>query len=291
MGTVRLTAGAWALAAFLAAGPVAAVPLWEVEGAAGGRVLLLGSVHFLRPGDYPLPEPVDAALAEADRIYLEIDLDDPAATSPATLTALAIDPDGRRLPELLGEREYATASRQARAVGLDLAPLAAFEPWYAALAVTQLRLAQLGFAGDQGVEQYVVREAAAAGIEIRGLETLADQLAALDGLSPAAQKRFLAATLEEAASLDDEAIGGIISAWRDSDTDALEDRMLADLESQPEVYRRVVVLRNEHFLKQVRSLLRGRETVLVVVGTLHLIGDDGLVAGLRAAGFTPRAID
>jgi uncharacterized protein YbaP (TraB family) len=246
-------------------------------------------VHFLRPGDYPLPPALDRVLAAADVVYLELDLDDPAAADPAVLTRLAIDPDGRQLPELIGSADWQAARRKAAALDLDIATLAPFEPWYAALAITQLRLAQLGFAGDQGVEGYVVRAAAASGTEIRGLETLAGQLAALDGLSPAAQRRFLATTLDEAATLGDE-IDAIIAAWRRGDTATLEATLLADLAAEPEVYRRVVVARNDRFLAQVRRLAASGDDVLVVVGTLHLVGADGLLARLEAAGLRPRPV-
>jgi uncharacterized protein YbaP (TraB family) len=135
----------------------------------------------------------------------------------------------------------------------------------------------------------VVRAAAASGTEIRGLETLAGQLAALDGLSPAAQRRFLATTLDEAATLGDE-IDAIIAAWRRGDTATLEATLLADLAAEPEVYRRVVVARNDRFLAQVRRLAASGDDVLVVVGTLHLVGADGLLARLEAAGLRPRPV-
>lgn len=279
-----------ALAALVALLPAAApaLPLWELDGG-DGRVWLLGSVHFLRPADYPLPPALDRVLAAADVVYLELDLDDPAAADPAVLTRLAIDPDGRQLPELIGRADWEAARRKAAALDLDIATLAPFEPWYAALAITQLRLAQLGFAGDQGVEGYVVRAAGESGTEVRGLETLAEQLAALDGLSASAQRRFLATTLDEAATLGDE-IDGIVAAWRRGDTAALEETLLADLAAEPEVYRRVVVARNDRFLAQVRRLAASGDDVLVVVGTLHLVGEDGLLARLEAAGLRPRPV-
>ena len=42
------------LAYLAGSGQLASAPLWELEGTRN-RVRLLGSIHFLRPGDYPLP--------------------------------------------------------------------------------------------------------------------------------------------------------------------------------------------------------------------------------------------
>ena len=102
------------------------------------------------------------------------------------------------MQELLGPQAWRAASAEAGKLGLDLSSLAPFEPWYAALAVTQLRLAQLGFDQSLGIEAKLSTEARKQGKEIRGLETLESQLGTLDNLSSEAQRNFLQTTLEEA---------------------------------------------------------------------------------------------
>ena len=100
-----------------------------------------------------------------------------------------------------GPGAWQAASAEARKLGLDLAPMAPFEPWYAAVVVTQLRLAQLGFDPSLGVESRMAADAQRRGKEIRGLETLESQLGALDSLSADAQREFLQSTLEEAGEV------------------------------------------------------------------------------------------
>ena len=108
--------------------------------------MVLGSIHLLRAGDYPLAPAITAAFDEADVVLMEIDMDDldPVANAQ-TVAALAQDSKGRQLPELLGPTAWRAATAEARKLSLDLAPMAPYEPWYAAIVVTQLRLAQLGF--------------------------------------------------------------------------------------------------------------------------------------------------
>ena len=176
------------IAALFTVGSALALPLWEITGTRN-HVLLLGSIHTLRPTDYPLDPAITAALDAADVVYMELDMDDldPAASAD-TITALARDPRGRQLPELLGPAAWKRAQAQGREIGLDLATLAPFEPWYAAVVITQLRLDQLGFDQSRGVESHIVASAAKSGKEIRGLETLEGQLKTLDALSPGAQR-------------------------------------------------------------------------------------------------------
>jgi uncharacterized protein YbaP (TraB family) len=274
--------------ACLVAGQALALPLWEIRGP-GARVWLLGSVHFLKASDHPLPQNLDRTLAAADAVYLELDLDGIDTDAAATLATLATDPRGRDLATLLGRSAWRKATREAQALGIDLAALQPYEPWYAALAITQLRLAQLGFDGQHGVEAYVAAGAVAAGKEIHGLETMAGQLASLDGLPLPVQRRFLAATLDEAAGMDD-GIDALIGAWRRGDEAFLARELLAGVAAEPEVYRRVVVDRNLRFLAAIRELARGPGDSLVVVGVLHLVGDDGIIAALAAEGYAPRLV-
>jgi uncharacterized protein YbaP (TraB family) len=284
-----VTRAALALLACLLALPSAALPLWQLQGR-GGRVWLLGSVHSLRPADHPLPAAIDTAVAAAQVIYLELDLDDPAVDPAATAAELATDPRGRDLRKLLGRSAWRDARRRAAALGINLETLRPYEPWYAALAISRLRLLQLGFDGEHGVESHVVQAAGAAGKEIRGLETLAGQLAALDGLPLRVQRRFLAATLTEAAGMDDR-IADLVSAWQAGDNDALAGSLLEGAILEREVYQRVIVDRNRRFLATIRSLADEGPDSLVVVGALHLVGDDGVVAALQAEGYMLRPVD
>jgi len=265
-----------------------ALPLWEVQGRAN-RVAILGSIHFLRPGEQELAPAILRAYEEADFILMELDLDDlDAVSAQATTKQLGMDPNGRTLDQLLGERAYTLAQSRARDLGLDLDALRPFEPWIAAIMVTQLQLDRLGFDAQSGVEQRLLRLAARDHKEIRGLETLEAQLTIMDRLSPRAQREFLLESLDEAADME-ERIEVIVSAWEAGDTATLEREFLGELRGQRELYERLVVERNRAWAQQLAPLLeRERRDVLVVVGTLHLVGPDSLLGMLGHAGFTPR---
>ena len=87
------------------------------------------------------------------------------------------------------------------------------EPWLAALTVTQVQLTQLGFNAESGVEQQLLGLARRDHKEVRGLETLEQQLGAMDALPPATQRAFLMQTLDDASTMKDE-IDDIVTAWK-----------------------------------------------------------------------------
>ena len=273
----------------LASAQADALPMWTVHGASN-EVHILGSIHYLKPGRDRLPPAMISAYEQADILVMEIDMDDvdPLATQ-ATLQRLGVDPGGRTLDILLGQGDYRTASASAKAIGLDLELLRAFEPWLATLMISQLQLAQLGFDADSGVEQQLVALARRDSKEIRGLETLEEQLAAIDSLPAATQRQFLLKTLEEAATLEEQ-VDQIVAAWKRGDARVLQEEFLDGLKEQPDLYRRIVVERNRNWTRQMEPLLRDRRDYLVVVGTLHLVGPDSLIGMLERAGHDPRQV-
>lgn len=260
-----------------------ALPLWELEGTRN-RIQLLGSIHVLRAEDYPLPRAMIDAYRQADIIVMELVLD---TIDPADLLRvqqeLAIDPRGRSLSDLIGAGAYRRARGQASAIGIDLELMQPFEPWFAALQITQLRLLQLGFDGSYGVDMTMTRNARADGKTIIGLETLDEQLGALDSLSATAQKRFFRLTLEEAGSIDDD-LEEIVTAWKRGDTNALENLLLEGLSEQPDVYEKLLVQRNRRWTNTIIGMTDDSQDYLIIVGTLHLIGADSVQNMLGAAG-------
>lgn len=277
------------LTALLAGGAGAALPLWEIEGTAN-RIQLLGSVHFLRAGDYPLPTAIETAYRQADVIVMELDLN---AIGPADLQRvqqkLAVDPGGRSLRDIVGATTWREATGLARSIDIDLAMLQPFEPWFAALQITQLRLLQLGYDGSFGVDLQISRQALADGKPIRGLETLDEQLGALDALTTGAQQRFFVQTLEDATEIEGE-LARIVTAWRNGDTATLNTLLLEGLADQPEVYNRILVQRNRRWTQAIIDMIDDSRDYLVIVGTLHLIGDDSVQRMLDEAGIRTRQL-
>ena len=268
---------------------VQALPLWELQGSSN-TIRILGSIHFLRAEDYPLPQAIGKAYQLADVVIMELDLDDLNPLEvPLLVQRLALDPKGRDLEKLLGRRDFEAARKGVTAMQIDMAGLKAYEPWYAALQITQLRLVQLGFDPSYGIESKIVGLAAQDGKEIRGLETIEQQLGTLDALPPAAQRDFLMQTIDEAAEIGAD-LDGILTAWRRGDVATLEKDLLAGLAEQPELYDRILVQRNRHWAKEIGQITHDRQNYLIVVGTLHLVGKDSLLAMLQAQGYPSRQI-
>jgi hypothetical protein len=58
-----------------------------------------------------------------------------------------------------------------------------------------------------------------------------------------------------------------------------------EFEEFPDLYRTIVTDRNLHWIDRIEELLAGQRDAMVVVGALHLVGEQGLVALLRQKGY------
>ena len=259
------------------------VTMWMAEGTSN-RVYLLGSVHLLREQDHPLPRVIDEAYDDAETLYMELDMDDlDPLLMQATINRLGMLEEGTSLRDVMGDELYAEAMAVAVELEIPLEMLERTEPWFAAITVEQLALARIGFNPSYGVEMHLLRKASRDGKTILGFESVEQQLAYLDGLSLDAQLALLMQTLTESAAIR-EVMDDLILAWRSGDIGYLEQTLLDDVSGYPELYDTIVANRNRLWVDTIDELLEQGEDYLVVVGALHLVGEDGVPQLLRQRG-------
>jgi uncharacterized protein YbaP (TraB family) len=259
------------------------VTMWMAEGTSN-RVYLLGSVHLLRAQDHPLPQIIDEVYEEAETLYMELDMDDlDPLLMQSTINRLGMLDEETSLRDVMGDDLYAEATAMAAELELPLEMLERTEPWLAAITVEQLALSRIGFNPSYGVEMHLLKKASGDGKEILGFESVEQQLAYLDGLSLDAQRDLLMQTLTESAAIEN-LMDDLILAWRSGDIDYLERTLLKDVSGYPELYDTIVANRNRLWVDTIDVLLEQREDYLVVVGALHLVGDDGVPQLLEQRG-------
>ena len=256
--------------------------LWSLQGKTN-TVYLLGSVHFLSPSEQ-LPQAMNAAYQDAEALLMEIDMDDldPLETQRITLE-LGTLPAGQSLEQEVGPEAYAKLSGQARELGLDPALLNRFRPWLAALTLVQLHLVKMGLDPNAGVEHRLSERAIRDGKEIRGLESLEQQLGMLAGMPRKQQREFLMYSIEDNERAAKE-VDAMIAAWRNGNVDSLAALLAEGFDKYPEIYRPLTVNRNQQWVPQLEGLLDDKEDYLVVVGALHLVGKDSVIDLLERKG-------
>jgi uncharacterized protein YbaP (TraB family) len=257
--------------------------LWKVRGKSN-TVYLLGSVHFLNP-DEQLPGVIDTAYKDAEKIVMEIDMDDlDPVEAQQIVIQLGMLPADQTLDKILGEPVYSKLSAQATKLGLDPSMLVHLRPWFAGMTLAQLNLRAVGLDPESGVEKRLTAQAVKDHKPIEGLETLQEQLGLLAGLPPQQEKELVTYMLEDSEHVAEE-VDELLSAWRDGDAAGLEKLLTKDLHEHPELIQPLTTDRNRKWMPKIEGLLDDSDDYLVVVGALHLVGKDSVIDLLQRAGY------
>lgn len=254
--------------------------LWEVTGPRGNQAWLFGTIHALsRPVAWRSAK-IDAALAKADRIVLEIDPREDQAEMSREFAALARTPGhpplAQRVPHGLRPRLAALLTK----AGRRESDFAEIETWAAALT-----LARAGDADSaNGVDRAVAK--LAGGRPVIELEGTRGQLRLFDTLPEQEQRELLAAVVTNPQA----AGSSPAEAWRRGDMAAIERETRRGLLADPELRTVLFTQRNRAWVERIAAMLAAGQRPFVAVGGAHMAGPEGLPALLAAKGFTVRRV-
>jgi uncharacterized protein YbaP (TraB family) len=132
----------------------------------------------------------------------------------------------------------------------------------------------------------ISERARADGKPIEGLETVVDQLGIFDSRSVDEQARFLVDAADDVPAMHDD-LARLIDAWRAGDLAGLEREFDKERAESPALYDELLGARNRRWMPKIEALFGQERNYLVLVGTLHFVGRDGLLELLLRAGHKP----
>lgn len=252
---------------------------------ADSTLYLFGTVH-VRPRGAPWGGPeARAALDSAEEIWTEIEISPQAdAQAIGLIASLGMAPSDRPLTSRLTPEERVRLAAIAQRAGVPGAMLDRMQPWLAAVTLSMAPIAEAGLDPQSGVDRAIDALGDAAGKRMRAFETVEQQLRFLANLSEEAQHQMLLDTLEETETGPGE-LRQMLAAWERGDLDTIERLVVADTRrNYPEMYDVLFKQRNAEWTGVLMRELDGAGTDFVAVGAGHLVGDDSVVAMLRARG-------
>ena len=275
---------AWTLLLVPAPAAVAQPALWTVR-APHATLILFGSVHLLPPGLDWEPPALAQALSAADELWFELPID---AATAATAQKLALEkgmaPKGGNLFHGLKARDAERLRAISASVGVPPTMLASMRPWLAEVTLSLAQDSQAGGAASEGVDQQISDRAPVA-IRRRAFETASQQIDFLAAAPLGDQISSLNETIGEISD-DPDIYHRVVNAWLAGDVATLEKEALQPLaKASPRMYRRLITDRNHRWAEVLATRLKGEGAIVVVVGTAHLLGPEGVPALLRDRGF------
>jgi uncharacterized protein YbaP (TraB family) len=263
------------------------VPLaYQLHAPDGRTAFLQGSVHFARESEAELDPRAKRALADADVLVGELDMENLSPMQVASqLYQMGRLPEGQQLSDVLSPETFALLQQRAKETGTPIEPFMGMKPWVLAMSFMAASLVKSGFTPEEGVELQVYSSQRPK--ETRGLETIGDQLALFDDMSFGAQDHMLRDALKPT---DENAIQleSMFAAWRCGDAPALESVLTGMQTSDPDLapfYEATIFQRNQRMAKEVQEVIAESQHAFIVVGALHLVGARGIPALLEQAGY------
>lgn len=272
--------------------------LWKIEKAGEKPSYLFGTMHMADPRVTALPATARQAFETADKVVIETtDILD----QPRMLAALMKEPDltmftdSTTLTSLLPPQDVEMVEKALDARGIPAGTVDKMKPWMlsAMIALPVCELARKA-GGAPVLDVKLAEDARAAGKEIDGLESAADQLRAMASLPMAFHIRGLVDTLRLGDRIDD-VNETMIVLYQQGDTGMfwpLFRAVLPDDSGGDEGYaafdEAMVKARNRTMAERALPILR-KGNAFIAVGAMHLPGPDGLVELLRKQGYTVTA--
>ena len=262
--------------------------LWWKATTPRGTLVLLGSIHVAPRDLYPLDPKIEKAFATADRLVLEVDLNQIDETAMAAqVAARAKYPPGDSLVRHVPQTTVRLLERHAPGAALGVETLEQFRPWFVATTILTTKLQTLGYEAEQGLDMHFAAAAhRGPGRPVSALETLDEQLSLFESLPSRFQALMLQQTLEQVEGLEP-MMRRVLGAWRRGDPGPVEAEMLAPLRT-PEyrpILEKLLLERNRRWVGKLVALLDHDVSCFVVVGAAHLIGEGSVVDLLRRRHF------
>lgn len=260
--------------------------LFEVSKGNERPSYVFGTMHVDEPGFKACESKLSGYVAKCTAFSGELNMDDVQPTPELVMQMMMTTTS---LKALYTAEEYAKVkSYLEEKLGPMAGQIEAFKPFWIMATVMQI---DEGMTLDSTAVETVVdarlqEQAKAAGLKIQPLETVSEQMAAIDAISLKEQAQML---LESIDQDEEDLMDSMKSCYAAADLDCMtalynDNRFTSGAEGV------LVVNRNKTMHERLVALIESGESVFCAVGALHLVGEEGLVALLETSGYSVKPV-
>jgi uncharacterized protein YbaP (TraB family) len=195
-----------------------------------------------------------------------------------------VDAD-RPLATWLTEDDSARLAAAAESVGANAALLAPVRPWLAAQIMKMALESRAGVKFEHAAEHVLLRCAEAGNAVVRTEFNPPDGVFAyFSSMSPQAEVEYLRFTLVDVEA-GPQAFIEEARATANGDLRGIQEKTELMRTDYPALHDELAAKRNRAWIPRIESMAVARTRALIVVGSGHLVGDDGVPALLQRVGF------
>jgi uncharacterized protein YbaP (TraB family) len=254
--------------------------LWQVSGKGLKQPsYLFGTFHLMCKNDIHFSNQLTTAVNRADKVYMEIDMDDPATILGGMM--LMTMKDGKTLQQLYSDADYKKIRQYfTDSLKTPLSFIVRMKPFFLeALLYPKMMPCKL----ISGVEEELMKVAKTQKKEIKGLETMEFQASVFDSIPYEEQAKELLQSIDSMAS-NKKSFNTMMQVYKNQQINEIEN-LFSKSESGMENHQDLLLNnRNKNWVVQLKSIMK-TNPVFVAVGAGHLVGKQGLIALLRKEGY------
>lgn len=260
--------------------------LWQVTGNHLKKPsFLFGTFHLLCKEDIHFSDQLIKAIKFSNKIYMEMDMDDPSTMLSGMLYMNM--KDGKKLQDLYTPEEFQRLEKYfSDTLETPITLLQQMKPYFL-IALLYPRMMECS--SPAGIETELLKIAKENSKEIKGLETMQFQASVFDSIPYEWQAKELLKNIDS-FSLYKTEFSTMLDFYKAQQLDSLKS-MIAKSEFGTQKYENLLLIdRNKNWVNQLKEIMKS-ESVFVAVGTGHLVGESGLINLLRKEDYEVKPLE
>lgn len=260
--------------------------LWQVSGNGLQKPsYLYGTFHLMCKDDIHFSNQMIEAIKRSDKLYMEMDMDDPNVMLSGMLYMNM--KDGKKLEDLYSPKDFTRIKNYFNdSLKMPILFFQKAKPFFlSALFYPKM----MNCDSPTGIEQEILVLAKDNKKEIEGLETMKFQASVFDSIPYEWQAKELLKSIDS-FSVNKKEFEKMVTVYKNQRLDSMG-IMLKSSELGGGKYDDILLNnRNHNWVNQLKTIIK-KESVFVAVGAGHLIGKQGLIELLRKEGYKVQPLE
>ena len=272
--------------------------LWKIEKAGLKPSYLFGTMHMTDPRVIDLTPEAQKAYDGADTVVIETtEILDEKKASMALLAKpdLMMFTDATTLSSLVDPKDLPVFEKGMADRGMPLAAINKMKPWMI-MGIVALPACEMARkkSGAPFLDIKLAKDAEGSGKKIEGLETMLEQVNAINSLPNEMSVKNLVETIKLGSKIED-VMETMIVLYTEGKVGTIMPfaKYVIPQSDESQAYNddfeeKLIHIRNQTMATRADKIL-AEGNAFIAVGAMHLVGDKGLVEKFRAAGYTVTA--
>ena len=260
--------------------------IWEIKGKGLNQAsFLYGTIHMIGKKDFFLTDGTKKSFDRSKQVAFEIDMEEMSdIMSLLPLLMQSFMKNDTTLQDLFSKEDYALVKAHFDKVGLPMMFLNRIKPMFLSALDPK---AMTGGGEKEDIVSYEMEFLEMAQNQkktVEGLETAAFQMSMFDSIPYRAQAQMLLESIKSGADASDSQFDQLVELYKNQDIQAMQD-MMGEEDTTNNYNDLLLVNRNRKWIPVMEKMMQDKATFFAV-GAGHLGGGQGVIALLRAAGYS-----